>query len=146
MIDEILSAIDGNAIVRLVSRIAPPRKKEEFDRIPPEELDRRNRRPFAVTLLLSFSMLFVPIVLFSPIQGRSGWFALSFLGALIGGPFLAVLFAVAVIRIIWGAGRLREFGYYLAKKEQLDTRVYVVGGGLLSGIAILSYVGLFFFA
>jgi len=68
MIDELASAIVGNAIARLLAKWFPPRESSEFSSMSPQELKRRNGRHYVGILLAAaigfFWPFFVPILRF----------------------------------------------------------------------------------
>lgn len=65
MLGEMVSAILGNAIAKLLSKWAPPREQKKFSKIPQETLGRRNKLLYlgaSIVAILGFLPLFFLLV------------------------------------------------------------------------------------
>jgi hypothetical protein len=85
---EIVSAVVGNAIARIVSKLAPARRAGDFAGTPFERLQRRNRWLYYGLLTIAVFGFVAPYLFFTPGKfGFSAWFA----GAIFGLPFSGML-------------------------------------------------------
>jgi len=135
MLDEILSAIAGNAIVRMIAKLAPPRKVGEFAAMSLEVLERRNRWLYFGMLLVFIFGFFLPFPFIHVGHGGAGWFA----GAVFGLPFSALLIYVSVVWCVLGDRRARELIFYFEVKQGLNIRVFYFLGAPLSLLGIVSF-------
>jgi len=135
MLDEILSAIAGNAIARMIAKVAPPRKVGEFAAVPFEILERRNRWLYFGTLLVSVFGFLLPFPFIHAGHGGAGWFA----GAVFGLPFSALLIYVLLVWCLLGGRRARELIFYFEAKQGMNIRVFYFLGAPLSLLGVVSF-------
>jgi hypothetical protein len=136
MLDEIISAIAGSAIAKMLSKLAPARMTGEFAAVPFEALERRNRWSYFGMLAVATLGFFAPY-LFPPAErARGGWFA----GAIFGLPFTAMLIYVLVIWALLGGTRAREFLFYFEIKQKINIYVFYFLGLPLSVIGAVSFL------
>jgi hypothetical protein len=130
---EIASAIVGNAIAGIVSKLAPARRAGEFAGMPFERLQRRNRWLYRGLLTIAVSGFVAPYLFFTP-----GKFGLWFAGAIFGLPFSGMLAYMIVIWCALGSRRARELLFYFEAKQKTNIHVFYVLGAPLSLLGVIS--------
>lgn len=122
MADEIISAIVGSTIAKIVSRWAPSRRKGEFASMPLEALQRRNRWLYRGLLFIAGAGFIAPYLLFTPAKIRGAWFA----GAVFGLPFSAMVAYVVAAWCVLGERRARELLFCFAARQKTSIYVFYV--------------------
>ena len=120
MLDEIISAIAGNAIAKLVSKLLPARRAGEFAGVPFEMLRQRNKRLYFCMLAVTVLGFFLPYLAIA--VGHAG--GLWVVGAIFGLPFSAMLVFVMVIWSLRGGRRARELLFYFEIKQRTNMYVF----------------------
>src|SRR6266702_1292514 len=129
MLGEIVSAVLGNAVAKLLSKWAPPRRAEEFSKIPREALRRRNRSLYFGASIVATLGFVAPYIFFLLVESkRGGWIA----GAMLGLPFSGLLVYIAVIWSVLGAARAREFLGYFEAQQKMSIYIFYIAGIPLS--------------
>jgi hypothetical protein len=122
MIDELISGLLGNTLAEIVSKLAPPRKKSEFDQLGIDTLRRRNNYLY-VTAGGTFTAIFLAIFV-SLIAGawtHDGWQ----IGLMFGLPFSVMFLFVLCIGVLKGVGRVREFLHFCEIKTKFNIHVLI---------------------
>jgi hypothetical protein len=138
MLDEIISAIAGSVVAKLLSKLAPARMRSEFATVPFETLERRNRLLYFGMLAAAILGFFSPF-LFTPVEhARGGWFA----GAIFGLPFSAMLIYILAIWSLLDGRRARELLFYFEIKQKVNVYVFCFLGSPLAVIGVVSFMAL----
>jgi hypothetical protein len=139
---ELLSAILGNMIARIVSKLAPPRRAGEFAGMSFETLEQRNRwlyRCIWGVACFGFSAPIFALAAHWRVGNESDpWRGAWFAGVVFGLPF-ALMFAFLVV--LWGARgsrRTRELLFYFERKQQTHIYVFYAFGVPLSVLGVIS--------
>lgn len=136
MLDEIVSGIVGSTINEIVSKLAPPRKANEFAAVPFETLERRNRWLYFGSLTVFLFGFFLPYPFIHVGHGGVGWFA----GAVFGLPFSALLIYLSAIWCLLGGTRTRELIFYFEAKQKIHIFVFYFLGAPLSLLGAVSFL------
>jgi hypothetical protein len=139
---ELLSAILGNIIAKVVSKLAPARRVGELTDMPFETLEQRSRWLYLSMLAVVCFGFLAPVLALAghwkvgneSDPWRGAWFA----GLVFGLPFTLMF---AVLGIIWcalGSRRTREFLFYFERKQQTHIYVFYLFGMPLSVIGVIS--------
>jgi hypothetical protein len=136
MLDEIMSAIAGNAIAKLISKVVPARTTGEFAAVPFDIIERRNRSLYFGLLSVSIVGFFLPFF-FIPVKIE---YALWVLGAVFGLPFSAMLIFTLAVLSLFGARRLRELMFYFEVKQKTNINVCYLFGSPMAVIGIVSFL------
>jgi hypothetical protein len=136
MLDEIISAIAGNAIARLVSKLLPARRAREFADVPFEMLKRRNKTLYFWMLAVAVFGFFLPYLAIAVGHAGGPWVV----GAIFGLPFSAMLIFIMMIWSLRGGRRAHEFLFYFEIKQRTNIYVFYFLGAPLSVIGVVSMV------
>lgn len=136
MWDVVFSAVVGSSFPKLLGKLAPPRRRSEFDAMPFDELRRRNHWIYKVGFAIAGASLVIPTLFYTiggaPIQD---WRPLC-IGLGMAGIFPS-LFAT-LVTLLKGPRRFFEFWRFYELHEKIRLEVLVsmnLGVGILCLLA-----------
>jgi hypothetical protein len=142
MPDELLSAILGSLIAKVVSKLAPARRTGELADIPFETLEQRNRWLYRGMLGVGCFGFLAPILALAEhwkVGNESDlWRGVWFAGVVFGLPFTMMFVFLGIMWGVLGSRRTKEFLFYFERKQQTHIYVFYVLGVPLSVLGVIS--------
>jgi hypothetical protein len=135
LLDEVLSAFVANTFLEFVSKIAPPREKSQFD-LP--DIAERNSRLYSCIRIACNTTFFGAALVFL-LAGNV--YLLWRVGLFFGLPFLLVTACVAILGLLKGFRRSREFLRYYELRSKTHLWLILVGHLVPAALGFVSLIG-----